>query len=185
MKRKLILYSLISANGIVPDDPHGVGFGEYWDDNAYLLDNLGLFERCDAYLFGRTTYEMFAKTWTRKDVGDHPYASRANSIQKFVFSSKLERAEWNNTTIIRGDVLAEVKKLKQQSGRDLLVFGNGLLSRTLLKHDLVDRLDLDIHPIMLGQGHPFSCEAQTLKLKLSATKVYSKIVKLSYSKGDL
>ncbi len=180
MKRKIISYSLISANGIVPDDPHGVGFGDYWDDEAYLLDNLGLFEACDAFLFGRTTYEMFAKTWTGKDVGGHPYAARVNSIRKYVFSSKLEHAEWNNTTIIRGDVPAEVTKLKQLDGGNLLVFGNGLLGRTLLKHRLVDALDLDVHPVMLGQGKSFSCEGQSLKLKLTVTKVYSKIIKLSY-----
>ncbi len=180
MKRKIISHSLISPNGIVPDDPHGVGFGDYWNDEAYLRDNVGLFEACEAMLFGRTTYEVFAKNWTGVKDGAHPYAARVNAIRKYVFSSKLENAEWNNTTIIRGDVVAEVTKLKQQNGGNLLVFGNGLLGRTLLKHQLIDVLDLDVHPVMLGEGKAFSCEGQDLKLKLSATKVYSKIVKLSY-----
>jgi dihydrofolate reductase len=180
MKRKLISHSLLSVNGIVPDDPHGVGFGDYWDDEAYLRDNLGLFEACDAILFGRATYEIFAKVWVGVKDGTHPYAARINAIRKYVFSSTLEHAEWNNTTIIRGDVVAEVTKLKQQDGRNLLVFGNGLLGRTLLKHRLNDVLDLDVHPVMLNDGRSFSCEGQALKLTLTATKVYSKIVKLSY-----
>jgi dihydrofolate reductase len=180
MKRKIISHSLISANGIVPDGPHAVGFGDYWDDEAYLLDNSGLFEACDAILFGRTTYEIFAKLWAGVKDGTHPYAARVNAIRKYVFSSTLEHAEWNNTTIIRGDVVAEATKLKQQDGGHLLVFGNGLLGRTLLKHRLIDVLDLGVHPVMLNEGRSFSCEGQALKLKLTATTVYPKIVKLSY-----
>jgi dihydrofolate reductase len=96
------------------------------------------------------------------------------------FSSKLETAEWNNSTIVRGDVATEVTKLKQQDGGDLLILGHGLLGETLLKHRLLDVLDVAIHPVLLGRGKLFFREDQAIKLKLAATKSYSKIVKITY-----
>jgi dihydrofolate reductase len=121
--RKIIEYCLVSADGIVLDDPFP--FRDY-DDDAYLRDRLGTFAACDAILWGRTTYERFAKRSPRSE-GIPPYAPRLNAIRKYVFSSKLETAEWNNSTVVRGDVAAEVTKLKQQDGGDLLILGHGLL----------------------------------------------------------
>lgn len=174
--RKIIEYCLVSADGIVLDDPFP--FRDYHDD-AYLWDARGLFTACDAMLWGRTTYERFAKIYPGIE-GTHPYAARLNAIRKYVFSSKLKTAEWNNSTIIRGDVAAEVAKLKQQEGGDLVILGHGLLGETLLNQRLVDVLDLAIHPVLLGRGKPFFREGQAVKLKLTATKVFSKIVKLTY-----
>jgi Dihydrofolate reductase len=108
------------------------------------------------------------------------YAARLNAIRKYVFSSKLETAEWNNSTIVRGDVAAEVTKLKQQDGGDLLILGHGLLGETLLKQRLLDVLDLAIYPVLVGHGKPFFREGQALRLKLAATKSFSKIVKVTY-----
>jgi len=127
---------------------------------------------------GRNTYESFAKIWPGRT---HPWADRINSMQKYVFSSKLEKAEWNNSTIVRGDVVAEVTRLKEQQGRDLLVYGHGLLGETLLRRHLLDVLDLSIHPLVLGRGKQFFREGENAKLKLVTTKSFSKgIVKLTY-----
>jgi dihydrofolate reductase len=174
--RKVIEYCLVSADGIVLNDPFP--FRDY-DDDAYLRDRLGTFAACDAILWGRTTYERFAK---RSPGGERIplYAARLNAIRKYVFSSKLETAEWNNSTIVRGDVAAEVTKLKQQDGGDLLILGHGLLGETLLKQRLLDVLDLAIYPVLLGHGKPFFREGQAVKLKLAATKSFSKIVKVTY-----
>ena len=102
-------------------------------------------------------------------------------MPKYVFSSTLEKADWNNSTIVRGDVVAEVTKLKQQEGRDLLIYGHGLLAETLLKHHLLDILDLSIHPLVLGQGKQLFRQGETAALRLVATKSFSKgIVKLTY-----
>ena len=174
--RRIIEYCLVSADGIVLDDPFP--FRDYQDD-TYLRDRLGLFEACGAILFGRTTYEIFAKKWFGRETSN-PYAACLSAIRKYVFSSKPETAEWNNSTIVRGDVLAEVTKLKQQDGGDLLVLGHGLLSETLLKHRLVDVMDRDVHAVMLGHGKSLFREGQAVKLKLTATKRYPQIVKLSY-----
>jgi dihydrofolate reductase len=120
--RKLIEYTLVSADGVF-ENPQSWGAITFRDD-AYLRDGLGQLLACDAMLMGRRTYEISAKIWpSRTD----PWATRLNAIQKYVFSSKLEKAEWKNSTVIRGDVVAEVRKLKQQDGRDLLMWGHGLL----------------------------------------------------------
>ena len=89
-------------------------------------------------------------------------------------------ADWNNSTIVRGDVVTEVSNLKQQEGGDLLVLGHGLFAETLLKHRLLDTIHLDIHPVLVGPGRPFFREGQTATLKLTAVKVFSKVVRLSY-----
>src|SRR5262249_43943195 len=146
--------SLVSADGVVPDDPVGMGFADYYDD-TYLRERLALFTMCDAILWGRTTYEVFSKMWAGKEK-THPYAARLIAIRKYVFSSTLETADWNNSTIIRGDVVAEVSKLKQREGADLLVLGHGLFAETLLKHHLLDTIHLDIHPVFVGPGRPLS-----------------------------
>ena len=101
-------------------------------------------------------------------------------MQKFGFSSSLGKADWNNSTVVRGDVVAEVTELKQQEGRDLLILGHGHLAETLLKQHLLDVLDLSIHPLVEGRGRLFFREGENAKLKLLATKSFSKIVKLTY-----
>jgi len=174
--RKIIEYTLVSIDGVF-EDPHLLGFMEYRDD-AYLRDGLGLLLACDAMLMGRNTYQSFAKIWPGRS---HPWADRINAIKKYVFSSKLERTEWNNSTVVRGDVAAEVTKLKQKEGGDLLVLGHGLLGETLLKHNLLDVLDLSIHPLIVGRGKQFFRQGENAKLRLVATKSFSKgIVKLTY-----
>lgn len=174
--RNIIEYTLVSVDGVFTGAAIA-GFFEYRDD-AYLRDGLGQLLACDAMLMGRNTYENFAKTWPGRT---HPWADRINAIPKYVFSSKLEKAEWNNSTIVRGDVVAEVTKLKQQEGRDLLIYGHGLLGETLLKHHLLDVLDLSIHPLVVGQGKQFFREGENATLRLVAAKSFSKgIVKLTY-----
>lgn len=174
--RKIVEYCLVSADGIVLDDPFP--FRDYYDE-PYLQDSLALFNACDAMLFGRTTYNRFAKIYGGGG-GNPAYAARLNAIRKYVFSSQLETAEWNNSTIVRGDVAAEVAKLKQRDCGDLLILGHGLLGEMLLKQRLLDVLNLGIHPVLVDRGKPLFREGQAVKLKLAATKSFSKIVKVSY-----
>jgi dihydrofolate reductase len=174
--RKIIEYTLVSVDGVFAGADTS-GFFEYRDD-AYLRDGLGQLLACDAMLMGRNTYEGFAKMWPGRT---HPWADRITAMRKYVFSSKLEKADWNNSTIIRGDVVAEVTKLKQQEGRDLLIWGHGLLAETLLKHHVLDVLDLSIHPLLVGQGKQFFRAGEHATLRFVAAKSFSKgIVKLTY-----
>jgi dihydrofolate reductase len=173
--KQVIEYTLLTADGVF-ESPMGWGYSDYRDD-AYLRDGLGLLCACDAMLMGRTTYESFSKMWPGRA---HPWADRINNIKKYIFSSKLEKVDWNNSIIVRGDVSAKVKELKEGEGGNLLVFGHTRLGEDLLKHKLLDLIDLSIHPLFLGHGRPFLREDQNFKLKLVATKSFSQIVKLTY-----
>jgi dihydrofolate reductase len=161
---RIIEWCLVSADGIVLDDPLPPGFRDYQDE-AYLRDALGIFEACDAMLWGRPTYERFAKMYPGSE-GTRPYAARLSAVPKYVFSSKLQTAEWSNSTLIRGDVAVEVTRLKQHDGGDLLLLGHGLLGETLLKQRLLDVI-LSIYPLLLGHGKPIVREGQAVRLKLA------------------
>jgi dihydrofolate reductase len=173
--RKVIEYTLASADGVV-EDPVSLGFMQYRDD-AYLRDGLGLLTACDALLFGRSTYQSFTKTWPGRA---HPWATRLNTIPKYVFSSTLDSADWNNSTLIQGDAVAEVTRLKQQEGGDLLIFGHGRLAEALLRAQLTDMIDLSVHPVLAGSGKQIFRDGQAARLRLAAVKTFSKIAKLTY-----
>jgi dihydrofolate reductase len=114
-------------------------------------------------------------------VQERRVGGQARCHAKYVFSSTLAAADWNNSTIVRGDVVAEVTKLKQQEGGSLLILGDGLLGETLLTHHLLDVLDISIHPLIAGGGKLFFRESENAKLRLVTTKSFSKgLVKLTY-----
>lgn len=176
--RKIIEYTLVSADGVI-GDAQNWGVGNFQDE-AYMRDGLGQLLACDAMLLGRHTYEILANVYSSR-TGGHPWAARVNAMQKYVFSSTLEKAEWVNTTIVQGDAVSEVARLKQQEGCDLLIWGHGLLAETLLKANLVDTIDMSIYPVFAGRGKPFRREGQNASLRLVTTKTFSKgIVKLTY-----
>lgn len=176
--RNIIENVLVSLDGVY-DDAAIAQFADFRDDEGYAQDSLDQALSCSALLIGRATYELFITNWPKRD---DPWAERINAMPKYVFSSTLEQADWNNTTIIRGDVVAEVTKLKQQEGPDLLVYGAGLFAETLLKHHLIDALALSIFPFVIGQGgRQIFRQGVSPALKLAATKSSSKgIVRLTY-----
>jgi dihydrofolate reductase len=174
--RKIIEYTLMSVDGVVTG-PRIPDFLAHQDD-AYLRDGLGQLLACEAMLFGRTTFEEFARRWPGRE--DHPWAERINTMPKYVVSSTLDHPEWSNSTVIRGDVVTEVTKLKDQPGGDLLVYGHGLLSRALLAAGLIDVLDVSVHPLLAGTGGQLFREGESAKLRLVASKSFSHIVKLTY-----
>ena len=146
-------------------------------DEAYLRDGLGLLFACDALLMGRRTYELNAKIWPGRT---DPWANRLNAMPKYVFSSTLEVADWKNSTIVRDNAADEVAKLKQQDGASLLTWGHGVFAESLLQRQLIDVIDLSMHPVVAGQGRLFFRAGHAASLKLVATKAFSKIVKLTY-----
>jgi dihydrofolate reductase len=172
---RLIEYTLVSADGVV-EDPTGVT-AEHGDE-AYLRDGLGLLAASDAVLFGRRSFEAFARLYTPGR--SRHWADRLDAIPKYVFSSTLEKAGWNNATVLRGDVVAEVARLKEQHGGNLVIFGHGLLAETLLGARLIDAMDLAVYPALLGRGQQFFRGGQEVRLRLAAVKTLSRIVKLTY-----
>ncbi len=159
--RKLIVLSFITLDGVMQapggpeEDPTG-GFKYggwtvgYWDD---FLGGVMAEQMAKPFdlLLGRKTYEIFAAHWPYAKSND-PIAGKLNSAKKYVVSKTLEKLDWNNSTLVKGDIGQEIKKLKGQNGPELQVHGSGNLIQTLLKHDLVDEFRLKIFPITLGTG---------------------------------
>jgi dihydrofolate reductase len=103
----------------------------------------------EGLLLGRVTYEGFAKAWPSME-GE--FADKFNGMPKYVVSSTLENPEWNNTTVLKGDTVEEVSKLRQRPGGDIVIHGSAQLVQMLLEHDLVDELRLMVYPVVLGTG---------------------------------
>jgi dihydrofolate reductase len=179
--RRIVEYTLVSADGVF-GNPAGLGFMQYRDD-AYLRDGLGLLCASDAMLMGRTFYEGSAEMWQARV--DHPWAARLNEMKKYVFSSTLTEAAWNNSEILSGDVVEETRRLKADGVGGLVIWGHTLLAETLMRRGLIDVLDLSIHPKFVGAGVPLIRDGLSVKLRLLSTKTFSNIVKISYEPQSL
>lgn len=160
--RKLIVLSFLTLDGVIQgpgepkEDPSG-GFtyggwiAPLWDD---VLDQTMLeqMEHPFDLVLGRKTYEIFAAYWPYQNTDENPNAARLNAAKKYVASHTLHTLDWQNSTLLQGDVVQEIQKLKQQDGPELQVHGSVNLIQTLLLHDLVDELWLKFFPLTLGRG---------------------------------
>jgi dihydrofolate reductase len=162
--RKIIESTLVALDGVI-GDPH-LWATERFDDDAQKEALEGLMAS-EAMLLGRRTYEIFAGVWPARTGA---YADRLNSMPKFVFSSTLQKVDWNNSTIIQGDVVAEATKLKRQEGKSLIIYGHGLLGQTLLQHHLLDEIHFSLHPVLVGRGKLLFREGAMAKLELVSAK---------------
>ena len=176
--RKLIVTEYVTLDGVMEEPGHW-SF-QFWSEEAakYKFDELFA---SDALLLGRVTYEGFAKAWpSMKD--EQGFADRMNSMPKYVVSTTLSEGTWNNTQVIKENIVEEISRLKQQPGMDILVAGSAALLQTLMQHNLVDEYKLMVHPIVLGSGKRlFKDRADKPVLQLVDTKVFSSgIVILTY-----
>jgi dihydrofolate reductase len=152
---RIVVTEFVSLDGVMEDpggsekSKHGAWTFEFdrgEEGNKFKLDET---MASDALLLGRVTYQGFADAWPSRE-GE--FADRFNTMPKYVVSNTLDRAEWNNSTIVGGDVVEEVRKLREQPGGDIVVHGSAQLVQTLLENDLVDELRLMIFPVVLGSG---------------------------------
>src|SRR5262245_28724606 len=162
--RRIIESTLVSLDGVM-GDPHTWAM-EYFDQEAEQFA-LALLSEADAMLMGRGTYEFFSMAFPHQS-GE--YGSRVNSIRKYVFSNTLTKADWQNSTIVTGDVVDQAAKLKAQDGRALVIYGHGLLGQTLLEHGLIDELKFWINPRFVGRGQLLFREGKTATLKFQTAK---------------
>ena len=147
----------VSLDGVVqdPDGQEGFNLGgwfvEFGGEDLDAWNKVALDEalRAEAWLLGRRSYEFFGARW-RPRTGE--LADRLNSMPKYVVSSTLEDPEWNNSTVLRGEVVTEVSKLKQELDGEIVIPASYQLARTLMEHDLVDELRLVVFPVVLGAG---------------------------------
>lgn len=180
--RKIIATEYVTLDGLM-EEPGKWAF-PFWSDEAAKFKFDELFAS-DALLLGRITYEGFAKAWpSMTDEGG--FSDRMNNIPKFVVSTTLDKAEWNNSTVIKENVVEEITRLKQHPGKDILLAGSGQLLHTLMQHDLIDEYRFMLHPIVLGSGKRlFRDGIDTKTLKLVDTKTFSTgIVVLTYEPAE-
>ena len=172
---KIVITEFVSLDGVM-EDPGGVEDYEHggWSFEIARGDEGDKFKldeafSSDALLLGRVTYEGFAGAWPSRE-GE--FADKFNAMPKYVVSSTLEEPEWNNTTVLKGDLAEEVGMLKQQFEGEILVAGSAQLVQGLLERDLVDELRLMVYPVLLGSGKRLFGETSGKKaLRLSDSKV--------------
>jgi dihydrofolate reductase len=159
---KLIVGAFLSLDGVMqgpggPDEDREGGFDLGGWLVPYADEDMGNFmvesiTSTDALLLGRKTYEIFAAHWPKVTDENDPIATKLNSMPKYVASRTLERVEWNNSTLLKGDAAEAVAELKRQAGGDLQTQGSTDLAQTLIRHDLVDEYRLLVYPVVLGKG---------------------------------
>jgi dihydrofolate reductase len=167
---RLVATEYVSLDGIF-DEPGEWSF-PYFNDEAmkFKSDELAT---ADAQLLGRRTYEGFAKAWpTMEGTGD--FGVKFNSMPKYVVTSTLDKLEWSGSRPVKGDVVAEVRKLKQQPGGDLLLQGSGMLFNALMRENLIDLYKLMVHPVVIGHGnHLFGEVPAHVKLRLVSCRSFA------------
>jgi dihydrofolate reductase len=174
---KIVVTEFLTLDGVM-EAPNEWSF-PYWGDDIAKLKLDELFA-ADAHLLGRVTYEGFAAAWPSM-TDEAGFADRMNGLPKYVVSTTLKKAEWNNSHIIKKNVVEEVSKLKQQPGGDALVAGSATLIHALAEHDLVDEYRLLVYPIVVGKGKRLFKDGNDTKLKLVETKPFaSGVVLLRY-----
>ena len=159
---KLVVQQFLTLDGVVqgpggPDEDRSGGFehggwlAPYADDvfGQWVVDAI---EEADAFLLGRRTYEIFAGFWPNVTDPDNQIATMLNTQPKYVVSTTLDTATWDNTTLLKGDVAGEVSRLQREPGRELQVHGSADLAQTLMRNDLVDTYRLYVAPVVVGTG---------------------------------
>lgn len=166
--RRLFVSNLMSLDGFF-EGPHGE-FDWPVVEEEFLGYAREMLRTVDTILFGRRTYLHMAAYWPAAPRDE--IAEQMNNLHKVVFSRTLERAEWNNSELVRSDAAEEVAKLKRQSGKDLVILGSASLASSLLEANLIDEYRIILEPVVLGRGNPlFKSIRERIKMKLTGTRV--------------
>jgi dihydrofolate reductase len=173
--RKLAVFNSVTLDGYFVDLNGDMSWAHKDDAewNDFVADNA----RGEAVLvFGRVTYEMMARWWpTPQALQTMPVvAERMNRLQKVVFSKTLDRASWSNTTLVKGDMVAAIRKMKQEPGNDLVILGSGSIVAQLAQEGLIDEFQVALNPVALGAGRTmFAGVRKQLSLKLMQTRTFA------------
>lgn len=164
--RKLVVTEFVSLDGVA-EAP--MWTFPYWNDEIAAFKGHET-SASDALLLGRVTYEGFAAAWPNSQDEGAPYF---NGVRKYVVSTTLDKADWNNSVIIKDNVVDAIQQLKQTDGTNITVHGSTNLVQTLMKHDLVDVYRLLVYPVVLGKGQRLFHEGATTTLRLVEAKSFS------------
>lgn len=171
--RKVFVFMMVTLDGFFEGPDHEIDWHNVDEEfNEFAIEQL---DELDTLLFGRVTYEVMASFWpTPFAIENDPIvAGKMNSIPKIVFSKTLDKAEWNNTRLVKEHVAEEISQLKQQPGRDLAIFGSSNLTASLLQMGLVDELRIMVNPVVLGNGNSlFKGIHDKANLKLLKTRTF-------------
>jgi dihydrofolate reductase len=188
MMRTVILQEFVTLDGLAAGPNGSVDFvpASTRGDKSFGQEQLALLDTIDTILLGRVTYEMFADYWPKVTEGDDKFfAHKLNAMPKVVFSKTLERAPWgtwDEARIVRNGAAQEIAKLKQQAGRNMILWGSISLAQSLIKDRLIDEYRLVVCPVVLGRGRPlFRDNVEPLDMKLLKVKPYERgAVQLKY-----
>jgi dihydrofolate reductase len=174
--RKLNAWLFVTLDGVIEAPENWV----IADDDMFGAIEAD-YANSDALLLGRRTYETFAVSWPQRG-SEVANADWMNNTRKYVASTTLESPEWNNTTVIEGDVAEAVARLKQEDGKDIMVNGSGALVRTLIRDHLLDELRLFVHPVVVGSGiRLFDDESDPAEFALTDSHAYDNgVISLTY-----
>lgn len=181
------LDNVIQAPGGAEEDTeggftHGGWTGPFWHDDigTYFAEQMS---QCDAFLLGRKTWQIHGGAWEPMPAGN-PFADVLNAMPKYVVSTTLTTTSaWRNSTLIRSNIVEEVRALKAQSGKNILIDGSSMLVHTLAAHDLIDEYSLLIYPIVLGKGKKLFPEGLRVPLRLIESRpVPSGVVLMRYAR---
>lgn len=161
--RKLVFTQFVSLDGVVENPAWTF---PYWNDDIAAFKGEES-TSTDALLLGRVTYDGFAAAWPDSDDEGAEYF---NSVRKYVVSTTLKTADWNNSVIISDNVVEEIAKLKEQEGKDITVHGSAELAQTLLENDLVDSIRLLVYPVVVGEGKKLFKDGTMATFKLVESK---------------
>lgn len=172
--RKLIVFNIVSLDGFFVDDKGDMSWAHKQDAewNAFVSGNAS---GRGVLVFGRITYQLMASYWpTPLALQNSPTVAKGmNEMPKIVFSRTLDSASWSNTKLLKGDLAAEVRKLKQASGPDLVILGSGSIVSQLAQENLIDEYQLAVSPVVLGKGRTlFEGLKEKLNLKLTSSRTF-------------
>ncbi|EOR95529.1 Dihydrofolate reductase [Arcticibacter svalbardensis MN12-7] len=187
--RKLVLFMHVSLDGFAADANGGLDWISYDSELQHYAD--GIVATVGSPVYGRVTYELMVSYWPtvldNSDASerDKAHAQWVDKATKIVFSKTMKKAEWNNTIVINDNIAEEIYKLKQQPGKDLVIFGSPGLAHSFMELDLIDEYQLTLNPVLLGSGIPVYQDIKNkTNLKLvKATSLKSGVVGLHYARA--
>lgn len=171
--RKTTIFNMMSLDGMFEGENRDISWHKVDEEfNQFAIEQL---ESAGGLIFGRLTYELMAGYWpTAAAQDDDPkVAEWMNKLPKYVFSKTLSQASWHNTTLIAGDAVMEMKRIKHESGKDLFIFGSANLSETFFRYGLIDEIRALISPLILGKGTPlFKPQISNISLHLTNSRTF-------------